>query len=157
MITGTSSNGNIFHITGPLWGEPSVTAGIVLWMHPANDRWCYNVTPSLIGWAHSQNDNCTGRFPSQRPVMWSFDVFFDLRLNKRLSKQSRHRWFETPLSSFWRHSDTSLPVCVPCSPFDIDLNHCTSTLSDALDWYLVQLLALLWYKFYWLRLDYIIS
>ena len=25
--------------------------------------------------------------PSQRPVMRSFDVFFDLRLNKRLSKQ----------------------------------------------------------------------
>ena len=27
-----------------------------------------------------------GEFPSQRPVTWSFDVFFDLRLNKRLSK-----------------------------------------------------------------------
>ena len=30
----------------------------------------------------------TGEFPSQRPVTWSFDVFFGLRLNKRLSKQS---------------------------------------------------------------------
>ena len=27
------------------------------------------------------------RFPSQRPVRQAFDVFFDLRLNKRLSKQ----------------------------------------------------------------------
>ena len=35
--------------------------------------------------------------PSQRPVTRSFDVFFDLRLNKCSSKQSRHRWFETPL------------------------------------------------------------
>ena len=26
----------------------------------------------------------TGEFPSQRPVAWSFDVLFDLRLNKRL-------------------------------------------------------------------------
>ena len=26
--------------------------------------------------------------PAQRPVTWSFDIFFDLRLNKRLSKQS---------------------------------------------------------------------
>ena len=46
---------------------------------------------------------CTGNssvkceFPTQRPVTWSFDVFFDLRLNKWLSKQSwccdlrRHR------------------------------------------------------------------
>ena len=27
----------------------------------------------------------TGEFPKLRPVTWSFDVFFDLRLNKRLS------------------------------------------------------------------------
>ena len=31
------------------------------------------------------NSPVTGEFPSQRPVMRSFDVFFDLRLNKRLS------------------------------------------------------------------------
>ena len=29
----------------------------------------------------------TGEFPAQRPVTRSFDVFFDLRLNKQLSKQ----------------------------------------------------------------------
>ena len=29
----------------------------------------------------------TGEFPAQRPVTWSFDVFFDLHLNKQLSKQ----------------------------------------------------------------------
>ena len=34
-------------------------------------------------------------FPSQRPVTQSFDVSFDLRLNKWLRKQSRHRWLET--------------------------------------------------------------
>ena len=34
----------------------------------------------------------TGGFPSQRPVTHSFDVFIDLCLNKRLSKQSRRRW-----------------------------------------------------------------
>ena len=27
----------------------------------------------------------TGEFPSQRPVTPSFDIFFDLRLNKRLT------------------------------------------------------------------------
>ena len=32
-----------------------------------------------------------------------FDVFFDLRSNKRLSKQSRRRWFETSPRSLWRH------------------------------------------------------
>ena len=42
------------------------------------------------------NSPVPGEFPTQRPVMRSFDVFCDLRLNKRLSKQSRRRWFETP-------------------------------------------------------------
>ena len=45
----------------------------------------------------------TGGFPSQRPVTLSFHVFFDLRLNKQSSKQSIHRWFETPSRSWWRH------------------------------------------------------
>ena len=65
----TSSNGNIFHVTGPLCGE-------------------------FTG---------PGEFPSQRPVTRSFDVFFDLRLNKRLSKQPWGWWFETPAWSLWRH------------------------------------------------------
>ena len=43
-----------------------------------------------------------GEFPTQRPVTQSFDVFFDLRLNKRLSKQPRGWWFETPSWSLWR-------------------------------------------------------
>ena len=34
------------------------------------------------------NSPITGEFPAQRSVMQSFDVFFDLHLNKRLSKQS---------------------------------------------------------------------
>ena len=33
----------------------------------------------------------------------SIVVFFDMRLNKRLCKQSRRRWFETPSRSLWRH------------------------------------------------------
>ena len=49
------------------------------------------------------NSPVTGELPSQRPVTRSFDVFFDLRLNKRLSKQSIRWWFETPTRSLWRH------------------------------------------------------
>ena len=41
------------------------------------------------------NSPATGEFPSQRPVTRSFDVFFDLRLNKRLSKKSWGWWLET--------------------------------------------------------------
>ena len=45
----------------------------------------------------------TGEFPAQRPATRSFDVFFDVHLNKRLSKQRWGWWFETPLHSLWRH------------------------------------------------------
>ena len=54
------------------------------------------------------NSPVTGEFPSQRPVTRSFDVFFDLRLYKRLSKHSWRRCFETPSLSLWRHCNTSL-------------------------------------------------
>ena len=40
------------------------------------------------------NPSVTGRFSSQVLLTQSFDVFFDLCLNKRLSKQWRRRWFE---------------------------------------------------------------
>ena len=72
----TSSNGNMFHVTGFCAGNSPATAG---------------------------NSPVTGEFSSHRPVTRSFDVFFDLRLNRQLSKQSRRRWFETPSRSLWRH------------------------------------------------------
>ena len=51
----------------------------------------------------ARNSPVTGEFPPQRPVMRSFDVFFDLRPNKRLSKQSWGWCFQTPSCSLWRH------------------------------------------------------
>ena len=49
------------------------------------------------------NSPVPGEFPAQRPVTRNFDVFFDLRPNKLLSKQSRGWWIETPLRTLWRH------------------------------------------------------
>ena len=61
----------------------------------------------VIKWKHFRVTGplCTGpgEFPTQRPVTRSFDVFFDLRLNKRLSKQPWGWWFETLSWSLWRH------------------------------------------------------
>ena len=51
----------------------------------------------------SGNSPVPGDFPAQRPVTRSFDVFFDLRLDKRWSKQSWGRIFETPSRSLLRH------------------------------------------------------
>ena len=45
----------------------------------------------------------TGEFPAQRPVTRSSDVFFDLSLNERLSKQCSGWWFETLSRPLWRH------------------------------------------------------
>ena len=67
----TSSNGNIFRVTGLCAGNSPVP----------------------------------GEFPTQRPVTRRFDVYFDLRLNKRLCKQSWGWWFETLLCPLWRHSN----------------------------------------------------
>ena len=70
----TSSNGNIFRVTGHLCGQ----------------------------------------IPTQRPVTRSFDVFFDLRLNKRLSKQSWGWWLEALSLPLWRHRNVQLSSQIQC-------------------------------------------
>ena len=77
---------------------------------------CHSVATWFLPWWRHQmetffallafcagNSPVTGEFPAQRPVTRIFDVFFDLRLNKRLSKQSWGWWFETPSCPLWRH------------------------------------------------------
>ena len=49
------------------------------------------------------NSPVTGEFPARRPMTRGFDIFFNLCLNKRLSKQSWGWWFETPSGSLWCH------------------------------------------------------
>ena len=77
----------------------------------AGDRWIPHSHDDVIKWKHFP---CYWTFvrgiywwlvdsPHKWPVTRSFDVFFDMRLNTRLSKQSRRRWFETPSRSLWRH------------------------------------------------------
>ena len=56
------------------------------------------------------NSPVPGEFPAQRPVTRSFEVFFDLRLNKRLSKQSSGWWFETLPRPLWRHGNENIQL-----------------------------------------------
>ena len=58
----------------------------------------------------AENSPGAGEFPTQRPVTRSFDVFFDLRLNKRLSKQPWGWWFETPSRPSWRHRNVNIII-----------------------------------------------
>ena len=59
---------------------------------------------------------CDNEFTAQRPVTWSFEVFFDLRLNQQLSTQWRRRPSETPSRSLWRqcngYQDVSSGICM---------------------------------------------
>ena len=59
-----------------------------------------------------ENPPVTGRFPSEMPVPRPFDVFFDLRPNKRLNNQSKHRWFDTPSRSSIRHCNYKTQPCL---------------------------------------------
>ena len=51
----------------------------------------------------TRNSPVPGEFPAQMPVTQSFDVFFHLRLNKQLSKQSLGWWSETLSRPLWHH------------------------------------------------------
>ena len=73
-----------------LWG------GYTWWRHQME-------TFSALLATCAENSPVPGEFPTQRPVTRSFDVYFDLRPNKWLSKQSWGWWFETLSCSLWRH------------------------------------------------------
>ena len=74
------------------------------WRHRLNTWWRHQMeTFSALLAICAGNSPVPGEFPAQRPVTRSFDVFLDLRLNKRYSKQSWGWRFETLSRSLWRH------------------------------------------------------
>ena len=87
----TSSNGNIFRVTGFLCWEF------------IGRRW----------------------IPLTKEVTQSYNVFFDLRLNKRFSKQSRCWWFKTPSRSLWRrcNANGASPFLTHWRYYSFALNH----------------------------------
>ena len=99
------------HCRSSVINEFDVTYGV----YPVNSSYILTIIP---GWFMTSSMEAfsalfgplcgefpvTGEFTSQRPVTRSFDVFFVLRLNKRLNKQSWGWWFGTPWCSLlWRH------------------------------------------------------
>ena len=76
-----------------------------------NTWWRHQIeTFSALLAIYAGNSPASGEFPAQRPVTRSFDVFFDLCLNKRLRKQSRGWWFETLSCPLWRHRNEILTL-----------------------------------------------
>ena len=56
------------------------------------------------------NSPVIGEFPAQRPVTRGFDVFFDLRLNKRISKHCE----DGDLRRYRVHYDVTVMNCSAC-------------------------------------------
>ena len=73
------------------------------------------------------NSPVPGEFHTQRPVTRSFDVYFDLRPNKRLSKQYRGWWFETLSPPLWRHRNVSTPCEIALRWTPKNLSKATTT------------------------------
>ena len=96
----------LFIVSGTPPPPPGANAGQILmkYKHSFKTWWRHQmeIFSALLAIC-ARNSPVPDEFPAQRPVTRSFDVFFDLRLNKRLSKQSWGRWFETPSRSLWRH------------------------------------------------------
>ena len=75
--------------------------GRVINSPPLNSWWRHQMeTFSALLVISAGNSPVTGELPTQRSVTRSFDVFFDLRLNKRLSS-------ETPSWSLWRQCNVT--------------------------------------------------
>ena len=72
----------------------SLIVQTALWGHQID----FHVTGTLGGIRRSRVNS-----PQKRPVRRSFDDSFYLRPNKRLRKQTRRWWFESPSCSLWRH------------------------------------------------------
>ena len=113
-----------YSIISPVWCQGDVTPLLIYFRYVSlafRQRHFYESTKNFLPawWRHQMetfsallaicagNSPVTGEFPAQRPVTRSFDVFFDLCLNKRLSKQSWGWWFETPSRSLWRHRNAA--------------------------------------------------
>ena len=79
----------------PWWRHGIITLSASWWRHQME-------TFSALLVLCAGNSPVTGEFPAQKPVTQSFDVLFDLRLNKRLRKQWWDWWFETPSCPLWR-------------------------------------------------------
>ena len=63
----------------------------------------------------------TSEFPAQRPVTRRFDVFFDLRLTKWLSKQQWGWWIEMSSCPSWRHHNDVDDIYQQLTPCEINM------------------------------------
>ena len=110
----------LLKVTSVAFNNQTPAPETLIWLHREIDYtyiwWRHQIkTFSALLALCAGNSPATGEFPSQRPVTRRFAIFFDLRLNARLSKQSRRPWFETLSRSLWGRCNTSATK-LKCNP-----------------------------------------
>ena len=126
-----------FHTQRASYGENFPFGDVIMLQtcrfHKVLEYWCCGsgndttlgigvIHDDVIKWKHYPRNwpfvrgiHRSREFPAERPVTRSFDAFFDLRPNKRLSKQPWGWWFETQSWSWWRHCNVE--ACAKWTPF----------------------------------------
>ena len=100
------------------------TAGIILCMHPASERWLYNVTSSFIGWAYAQNEHWVDELLNhQLPSSVIFQSYFNPHIQSITTRVKNKNWrisqyTPTFLGSYgplrWMNWETIASSYLPC-------------------------------------------
>ena len=113
-----------------------INSGIILRMYTANERWRYNVTPSLIGWAHTRNDpwsilpeaalttisGLAQQKPGDQGALAMQDIPAKLILNTNLVKSRSLMIYCSFVESFWPFMQSTV-VSLPCTEQNNWIDH----------------------------------
>ena len=150
-------------------------AEIILWMCPANDRWRYIVTLSLIGWAHRLNDPSDGESPSKHTAqsyiikLVHTSYFYPARLQNSLhppqiyyAKQTSYKYIKQPERNVWEiipvKNWSNYFTCKSCPGFkDKMVAILQTTFSNAFSWMKIFWFQLKFHTSFYLWVHLIIS
>ena len=106
-----------------IWDSCALVWYVFCWeTFMAGGRWYHTMVTSSNGNIFRVTGHLSGEFTGHRLIPRTkasdaeFGDFFDLRMNKRLSKQWWGWWFETPSCPLWRHCNA-----MGCLRFNISM------------------------------------
>ena len=126
-------------------------SGIILGMGSANERRCYNITLSLIGWAHSQNGNWIWK---QIPKLLNWKHLFQQgksegfdscdRSSNLTQLDSNHQFFSQCDLEIWRMTPKNNRAPLLCY-FKLFVSFCSH-------WW-IQTGVTVWKRLIWVKID----
>ena len=121
----TGFSWGIGHNLSSIWSDTKEIKGLQMILAQSMPMYCWYGNVKRVSWWRHQmktfsallalcagNSPVPGAFSAQRPVTRSFDVLFDMRLDKQLSKQSRGWWFEMISRPLWRHCNVKICIAL---------------------------------------------